>query len=120
MILLFHQLILYILDTTDNKVRDKNYNTILIKKQQKQQYYQVKLINMNIVNKIGEELLPSGPIQVLEQAIFTYSPHGKLFEKQIKAIGNQGGKQIKAIEEDRKRLPGIMFLKLCDKNFSKI
>lgn len=37
-----------------------------------------------------------------------------------KAIGNQGGKQIKAIEEDRKRLPGIMFLKLCDKNFSKI
>lgn len=121
MILLFHQLILYILDTTDNKVRDKNYNTILIKKQQKhQQYYQVKLINMNIVKKIGEEVLPSGPIQVLEQAIFTDSPHGKLFEKQIQAIGNQGGKHIKAIEEDRKRLPGIMFLKLCDKIFSKI
>ena len=80
----------------------------------------MKLINMNIVNKIGEEVLPSGLIQVLEQAIFTYSPHGKLFEKQIKAIENQGGKQTKAIEEDRKRLPGIMFLKLCDKTFSKI
>ena len=41
----------------------------------------MKLINMNIVNKIGEEVLPSGLIQVLEQATFTYSPHGKLFEK---------------------------------------
>ena len=35
---------------------------------------------------------------MIEQAKFTYSPLGKSFEKQIKAIEVQGEKQIKAIQ----------------------
>ena len=39
---------------------------------------------------------------MVEQAKFTYSPLGKSFEKQIKAIEDQGGKHIKTIEDHRK------------------
>ena len=46
----------------------------------------------------GEEILPSNQRQTLEQAKFTYSPLGEVFEKQIKTIKNQGEKQIKAIK----------------------
>ena len=46
----------------------------------------------------GEEILLSDQNRVIEQAKFTYSPLGKVFEKQIKTIENQGGKQTKAIE----------------------
>ena len=36
--------------TISDKIRDENYNMILTEKQQKYQpYYQVKLINMNIL-----------------------------------------------------------------------
>ena len=38
----------------------------------------------------GEEILPSNQKQTVEQAKFTYSPLGKAFEKQIKAIEEQG------------------------------
>ena len=48
---------------------------------------------------IGEDILPSNQQQIIEQAKFTYSPLGKAFEKQIKAIEDQGEKQIKAIED---------------------
>ena len=69
----------------------KNYNMILIEKQLKYQlYHQVKFINMDI--------LPSNQQQIIEQARFTYPPLGKPFEKQIKAIEDQGEKQIKAIQ----------------------
>ena len=40
---------------------------------------------------------------ILEEAKFTYSPLGKAFEKQLKAIENQGEKQIKAIEDHGKQ-----------------
>ena len=46
----------------------------------------------------GEEILPSNQQQVIEQAKFTYSPLGKAFEKQIKAIEGQDKKQIDALE----------------------
>ena len=36
---------------------------------------------------------------MIEQAKFTYSPLGKAFEKQTKAIEDQGEKQIKAIQD---------------------
>ena len=42
----------------------------------------------------GEEILPSNQQQVLEQAKFSNSPLGKAFEKQIKAIEDQGQKQM--------------------------
>ena len=48
-----------------------------------------------------EEVLPSNHQQIIEQAEFTYSPLGKAFEKQIKAIEDQGKKQIKAIQDQR-------------------
>ena len=47
----------------------------------------------------GEIILPSNQQQITEQAKFTYSSLGKAFEKQIKAIEDQGQKQIKAIQD---------------------
>ena len=46
----------------------------------------------------GEEILPSNQEQIIEQAKFTYSPLGKTFEKQTKAIEDQGEKQIDALK----------------------
>ena len=40
----------------------------------------------------GEEILSSNQKQMIEQAKFTYSPLGKPFERQIKAIEDQGEK----------------------------
>ena len=40
----------------------------------------------------------------MQQAKFTNSPLGESFEKQVKAIENQGKKQIKATEDHRKQL----------------
>ena len=54
----------------------------------------------------GDEILPSNQQQIIEQAKFTYSPLGKAFEKQTKAIENKGEKQIKAIQDNRKQLIG--------------
>ena len=53
----------------------------------------------------GEEILPPDQSTIIEQAKFTYSPLGKVFEKQIKqikTIGHKGEKQVKAIEERKK------------------
>ena len=44
----------------------------------------------------GEEMLPSNQQQIIEEAKFTYSPLGKDFEKQTKAIEDQGKKQVDA------------------------
>ena len=37
----------------------------------------------------GEDILPSNQQQIIEQARFDYSPLGKAFNKQIKAIEDQ-------------------------------
>ena len=52
----------------------------------------------------GEEILPSNKQQIIEQAKFTYSPLGKAFEKQVKTIEDQGEKQIKAIQSNKKKI----------------
>ena len=52
----------------------------------------------------GEEILPSNQQQIIEQAKFTYSPLGKAFEKQTKTIEDQGEKQIKSIQDNKKQL----------------
>ena len=49
----------------------------------------------------GEEILPSNQQQIIQQVKFTYSPLGKAFEKQIKAIEDQGKKQVKAIQDNQ-------------------
>ena len=38
----------------------------------------------------GNEILPSNQQQIIQQAKFIYSPLGKVFEKQIKTIEDQG------------------------------
>ena len=53
-------------------------------------------------NLTGEDVLPSNQQQIIEQAKFTYSPLGKAFDKQIKAIEDQGEKQVKAIQDQVK------------------
>ena len=45
-----------------------------------------------------EAILPSNQQQIIEQAKFTYSPLGKAFDKQIKAIEEQGKKQVDTLE----------------------
>ena len=42
----------------------------------------------------GEKILPSDQSGIIEQAKFTYSSLGKVFEKQIKTIEDQGIKQV--------------------------
>ena len=49
----------------------------------------------------GEEV-SSNQKEIIEQAKFFYSPLGKAFEKQIKTTGDQGEKQIKAIQNQGK------------------
>ena len=48
--------------------------------------------------------MPSNQLQIIEQAKLTYSPLGKAFEKQTKTIEDQGEKQIKAIQDNKKQL----------------
>ena len=79
------------------KLKMKNYNEISTEKQQKyQNYHQVKLINMNILQ--DKKILPSDQSRLIEQAKFTYSPLGEAFEKQIKTIEDQLMKQVEALK----------------------
>ena len=55
----------------------------------------------------GEEILPSNQKQIKEQARFTYSPLEKAFKKRTKAIEDQGEKQIKAINDNKKQVANI-------------
>ena len=52
----------------------------------------------------GKVILRSNQSQILEQAKFTCSSLGKVFEKQMKTVENQDQKQIKATEEHGKQL----------------
>ena len=70
----------------------KNYNMTLIKRLQKSG----KLDKYEYLT--GEEILPSDQQQIIQQTKFTYSPLGKAFEKQTKAIKDQGKKQVVALE----------------------
>ena len=42
----------------------------------------------------GEDILPSNQQQIIEQARFTYTHLGKVFEKQIKTIEDQSKKRL--------------------------
>ena len=46
----------------------------------------------------GEEILPSDQSRIIEQAKFTFSPLGKAFEKQIKTIEEERKKQVETLE----------------------
>ena len=49
----------------------------------------------------GEDILPSNQQQIIEQAKFTYSLLGKVFEKQIKTIEDQGQKKADALKQTK-------------------
>ena len=71
-------------------------------------------------------MLPSNQQQIIEWARFTYSPLGKAFEKQMKAIKDQGQvKTIKKYDNDAEDTPFIskqkeVFNKLVDEKHKKI
>ena len=68
--------------------------------------------------------MPSNLKQIIEQVIFTYSPLGKAFEKQIKTTEeDQGQKQVdalKSLESSDKRLPLIKDSKSKERLYSEI
>ena len=49
-------------------------------------------------NLTGKEILPPDQSRIIEQAKFTCSPLGKAYEKQIKAVEDQGIKQVEALK----------------------
>ena len=55
----------------------------------------------------GEEIFPFNQQQIIEQAKFSYSPLGKVFEKQTKTIEDQGEKQIKPIQDYKEQSVNI-------------
>ena len=75
------------------KLKMKNYNTILIEKQLNYQSGKIHKYEY----RTSEDILPSNQQQIIEQAKFTYSPSGKAFDKQIKAIKDLGEKQVEAL-----------------------
>ena len=82
------------------KLKMKNYNMTLIEIAAK-----ISALSSGKLDKYeyltGEEILPSNQQQIIQQAKFNYSPLGKVFEKQRKAIEDQGEKQVKAIQDNQ-------------------
>ena len=83
------------------KLKMKNYNMILTEAAKISALFSGKIDKYEHLT--GEEILPSNQQQIIEQATFTYSPLGKAFEKQTKTIEDQGEKQIKAIQDNKKK-----------------
>ena len=79
--------------TIDDQIEDEKLQCNINRKVAK-----ISVLSSGKINKyeylIGEEILPSNQKQITEQAKFTYSPLGKAFEKQIKAIEDQRKKQV--------------------------
>ena len=84
--------------TIENQVKDEKLQYDINRKAAK-----ISALSSGKIDKYeyltGEEILPSGRQQIIEQAKFIYSPLGKAFEKQTKTIKDQGEKQTKTIED---------------------
>ena len=100
------------------RLERKNYSTILIGKQLKYQLnHQVNFINMNILlEKIYYHLINN---KIIEQARFTYSPLGKVLEKQTKTIKDQGEKQMQDKGQVKTIKNMIMMLKILQLSQNK-
>ena len=85
----------------DDQIRDEKLQYNINREAAK-----ISALSSNKFNKYeyltGEEILPSNQKQIIEQAEFTYSPLGKAFEKQIKAIEDQGKKANKSNSKPRR------------------
>ena len=83
---------------TNDQIRDEKLQYDINRKAAK-----ISALSSGKVHKckylIGEDILPSNQQQIIEQAKFTYSPLGKAFDKQIKAIEDQGQKQVDALKD---------------------
>ena len=81
--------------TIDDQIRDEKLQYDINREAAK-----ITALSSNKIHKYeyltGEDILPSNNQQIIEQARFTYSPLGKAFDKQIKAIRDQGKKQFDA------------------------
>ena len=66
----------------------------------------------------GGEILPSDQSRIIEQAMFTYSPLGKAFGKQTKAIEDQGAKQVEPLKALKPEV-NKKVIKSVERNFSK-
>ena len=90
----------------DDKLKMKDYNTILTYRLQKcQQYHEIKLKNINIFHM---KQITSNQKQIIERSKFTYSLLGKAFEKQAKTIKDQEDKIVnvlKSLTFFQKQLP---------------
>ena len=79
--------------TIDDQIRDEKLQYDINRETAK-----VSALSSGTIDKYeyltGEEILPYNQKKIIEQAKFTYSPLGKAFENQIKAIAYQGKKQI--------------------------
>ena len=71
------------------KLEVRNYNMLLIQKQQKKSALSFGKIEKYEYLK-GEKILPPDQRRVIEQAKFSYSPLGKAFEKQTQTIEERG------------------------------
>ena len=61
------------------RLKMKNYNIVLKKKQAKHQHYHLK----KLINYLtGEEIFPSNKGQIINQVTFSYSPLEKAFKKE--------------------------------------
>ena len=80
------------------KLEMKKYNMILVEKLIKYLLYHKKKKKKDKYEYLtGEDTLPSNKQQIIEQGNFSYTNLGKAFEKQIKAIKDQGEKQVEAL-----------------------
>ena len=89
--------------TVDDKIRDEKLQYDINRESAK-----ISILSSGKIDKYeyltGQEILPSNQRQIIEQAKFTYPPLGKAFKKETKTIEDQGEKQIKAIEDNKKQL----------------
>ena len=89
--------------TVEDKIRDEKLQYDINRESAK-----TSILSSGKIDKYeyltGEEILPSNQRQIIEQAKFTYPPLGKAFKKETKTIEDQGEKQIKAIEDNKKQL----------------
>ena len=83
--------------TTDDKIRDEKLQYDINREAAK-----ISNLSSDKIHKYeyltGGDILPSNKQQIIEQAKFTYSHLRKGFGKQIKAIKDQGKKQVGASE----------------------
>ena len=104
MILLFHQIILYVLEESFRKNIKNNHAIDDRIKDEKLQYdinreaAKISALSSGKIDKYeyltGEQILRFNQRQIIEQAKFAYSPYGKAFEKQTKTIEDQEEKTI--------------------------